>query len=96
MHAVLDGIGSVKNFISGKEVRQTGYRCFQPGLINRAWKIDDMELIQLLGQADRELGRLDMYSEYIPDIDLFIQMHVLTRKPRMPGISSGRAKAGGS
>ena len=26
-----------------------------------------MELIQVLGQADRELGRLDMHSEYIPD-----------------------------
>lgn len=28
-------------------------------------------------QTDRELGRLDMYSEYIPNIDLFISMHVL-------------------
>jgi Fic family protein len=36
-----------------------------------------MALLQLLGQADRELGRLDMYSEYIPNIDLFIRMHVL-------------------
>ncbi|MEO0684626.1 MAG: Fic/DOC family N-terminal domain-containing protein, partial [Cyanobacteria bacterium J06649_11] len=39
--------------------------------------MEDMELIQLLGQADREIGRLDMYSEYLPDIDLFISMHVL-------------------
>ena len=36
-----------------------------------------MELQQLLGKADRELGRLDMYSDYIPNIDLFIRMHVL-------------------
>ena len=36
-----------------------------------------MGLLQLLGQADRELGRLDMYSDYIPNIGLFIQMHVL-------------------
>lgn len=36
-----------------------------------------MEILKLLGQADRELGRLDMYSEYIPNIDLFISMHVL-------------------
>jgi Fic family protein len=36
-----------------------------------------MELINLLSQADRQLGRLDMYSEYIPNIDLFISMHVL-------------------
>ena len=36
-----------------------------------------MELFNLLSQADRQLGRLDMYSEYIPNIDLFISMHVL-------------------
>ena len=46
-------------------------------MIDRAWAVDNMELIQLLGQADRELGKLDMYSEYIPNIDLFISMHVL-------------------
>lgn len=36
-----------------------------------------MELLSLLSQADRQLGRLDMYSEYIPNIDLFISMHVV-------------------
>jgi Fic family protein len=36
-----------------------------------------MELLQLLSQADRQLGRLDMYSEYIPNISMFISMHVL-------------------
>lgn len=36
-----------------------------------------MEVIRLLSKADRDLGRLDMYSNYIPDIDLFISMHVL-------------------
>lgn len=34
-----------------------------------------MSLIQLLSQADRHLGRLDMYSEYV-NIDLFIRMHI--------------------
>lgn len=36
-----------------------------------------MDLLNLLSQADRQIGRLDMYSEYIPNIDLFISMHVL-------------------
>lgn len=36
-----------------------------------------MELVNLLSQADRQLGRLDMYSEYIPNIDLFIRMHIV-------------------
>ncbi len=36
-----------------------------------------MEVLQLLSRADREIGRLDMYSEYIPNLDLFIKMLVL-------------------
>lgn len=36
-----------------------------------------MEIIELLSQADRQLGRLDMYSEHTPNIDLFISMHVI-------------------
>lgn len=36
-----------------------------------------MQILHLLSQADRQLGRLDMYSEYIPNVDLFIQMHVV-------------------
>jgi Fic family protein len=67
----------MKQFKAGRYVQQPHYRSFQPHPINRAWVVDDMALLQLLGQADRELGRLDMYSEYIPNIDLFIHMHVL-------------------
>jgi len=67
----------MKTFHAGKLVQQTHYKSFQPSPIAHGWSLDNMELIQLLGQADRELGRLDMYSEYIPNIDLFIQMHVL-------------------
>ncbi len=67
----------MKNFKSGRFVQQGHYKSFQPNPINQAWALDSMELIQLLGQADRELGRLDMYSEYIPNVDLFIRMHVL-------------------
>jgi len=67
----------MQNFKSGGLVQQAHYKSFQPSLISRAWTLDNMELIELLGQADRELGKLDMYSEYIPNIDLFISMHVL-------------------
>lgn len=67
----------MKTFQSGRYVQQDHYQSFQPNPINRAWVLDNMALIQLLGQADRELGRLDMYSDYIPNIDLFIRMHVL-------------------
>lgn len=67
----------MKNFKAGIRINQGTYKSFQPDKINQEWKIDNMELLNLLSQADRQLGRLDMYSEYIPNIDLFISMHVL-------------------
>ena len=67
----------MKNFIAGTRINQGYYKSFQPNKINRQWILENMEVIQLLSQADRELGRLDMYSNYIPNIELFISMHVL-------------------
>jgi Fic family protein len=67
----------MKNFKSGIYIKQNSYKSFEPEKINKEWTIENMELLNLLSQADRQLGRLDMYSEYIPNIDLFISMHVL-------------------
>lgn len=67
----------MKNFTSGVYIKQASYKSFQPEKINKDWTLENMELLNLLSQADRQLGRLDMYSEYIPNIDLFISMHVL-------------------
>ena len=63
------------NFKSGLYQNQGYYKSFQPTQINRDWVINDMKLIQLLSVADRQLGRLDMYSEYV-NVDLFTQMHI--------------------
>lgn len=67
----------MKDFQSGNYINQGTYKSFQPSLINKKWELQDMDIIQLLSQAEREIGRLDMYSEYIPNIDLFISMHIL-------------------
>ena len=63
------------NFNSGSYQNQGYYKSFQPTYINRDWVINDMKLIQLLSLADRQIGRLDMYSEYV-NIDLYTQMHI--------------------
>ncbi|HLW14928.1 MAG TPA: Fic family protein [Flavobacteriaceae bacterium] len=65
----------MKEFIAGKYIHQGYYKSFEPNSINKEWQIENMELIQLLSKADRQLGRLDMYSEYV-NIDMFIQMHI--------------------
>jgi len=67
----------MKNFKAGRFISQGYYRSFQPEFINKQLFIENMEVLQLLSQADLELGRLDMYSKYIPNIELFISMHVL-------------------
>ena len=66
----------MQHFKAGNWVNQGTYKSFQPNLINREWHINDMPLINLLTQADRALGKLDMYSQYIPNINLFIKMHI--------------------
>lgn len=67
----------MKKFKAGIHVNQGTFKSFIPEEINREWQLDDMEIIELLSQADRQLGRLDMYSEHTPNIDLFISMHVI-------------------
>lgn len=86
----------MKNFQAGHYQQQGHYKSFQPSLINRAWKLENMELLKLLGQADRELGRLDMYSDYIPNLGLFIRMHVLkeaTQSSRIEGTQTNMEEA---
>jgi Fic family protein len=86
----------MKKFHSGKYIQQGHYKSFQPSLINRPWTLDNMALIQMLGQADRELGRLDMYSDYIPNLDLFIRMHVLkeaTQSSKIEGTQTNMEEA---
>lgn len=86
----------MKQFKSGQYINQGYYKSFQPTLINRQWTIESMEVLQLLSQADRELGRLDMYSKYIPNIDLFISMHVLkeaTQSSKIEGTQTNMEEA---
>lgn len=80
----------MKQFEAGKYVNQGFYKSFQPNYVNRQWQIDSMEVLQLLSQADRELGRLDMYSNYIPNLDMFISMHVLKEATQSSKIEGTR------
>lgn len=86
----------MKNFKSGIYINQGYYKSFQPNVINHPWVIDNMEIVTLLSKADRMLGRLDMYSEHIPNIDLFISMHILkeaTQSSRIEGTQTNMEEA---
>lgn len=86
----------MQDFKAGKYINQGHYKSFQANYINRQWSVNDMELLELLSKADRHLGRLDMYSEHIPDIDLFISMHVLkeaTQSSKIEGTQTNMEEA---
>lgn len=86
----------MENFIAGNYISQGAYKSFEPEKINHQWNLNNMEVLQLLGQADRELGRLDMFSGYVPDIDLFISMHVVkeaTQSSKIEGTQTNMEEA---
>ncbi|MBC7757738.1 MAG: Fic family protein [Phormidesmis sp. FL-bin-119] len=77
----------MEKFKAGMYVKQSGYKSFEPNKINRSWHISSPQVINLLSKADRFLGRLDMYSEYV-NIDLFVRMHIAkeaTQSTRIEG-----------
>lgn len=66
-----------EEFKSGQHVQRYKYRSFEPTLINQAWGWDDLSINTLLEAANRSLGELNAFSLIVPDIDLFVRMHVL-------------------
>ncbi|MEP7268142.1 MAG: Fic family protein [Saprospiraceae bacterium] len=86
----------MKDFLSGNYQMQGSFKSFEPSLINRHWVLDDMEIISLLSKADKEIGRLDSFSNHIPNIDLYIQMHILkeaTQSSRIEGTQTNIEEA---
>ena len=64
-------------FKAGDYKQQYQYRSFSPALINHAWSWDDGRVSTLLEQATKALGELNAFSLIVPDVDLFIEMHIV-------------------
>lgn len=82
----------MKNFHAGEYISQGWYNSYKANPINRDWIIDDMGIINLLSKADRAVGRLDMFSEYVPNIDLFISMHIYKEATKSSNIEGTQTK----
>jgi len=65
-----------ENFKSGKWMPQYQYKSFSPVLVNRLWSWSDPKINTLLEKASRALAELDAFTLIVPDVDLFIQMHI--------------------
>lgn len=55
----------MKSFEPGHWIKRTGYKSVEPSPINRPWRIEEPRILEALSKADRQLGRLDMFSEYL-------------------------------
>jgi Fic family protein len=68
---------NLKEYKAGKWLSGLDYKYFLPEQINHPLSWDDSELTLLLEDASRHLGELNAFARFVPDLDLFIQMHVL-------------------
>ncbi len=66
----------IESFKSGHTEKGTGYSYFVPGLVNQQWEWTDPHLSTLLEKASISLGELNSFARLVPNIDMFIQLHV--------------------
>ncbi len=66
----------IEAFKSGRYLQQYQYKSFSPTRINDFWIWEDGKINTLLAEANRKLGALDAFSLYVPDTDIYIEMHV--------------------
>jgi hypothetical protein len=67
---------NINEFKAGEYEQQYEYRSFLPTHINKEWTVSDPQTHTLLEEANRLLGELNAFSQLIPDVDFFIQMHI--------------------
>lgn len=66
----------LEDYKSGEYVKMNDYKAFIPSKINYNWGWDDTKLDKLLAEANRQIGELNAYSLLIPNVDIYIKMHV--------------------
>jgi Fic family protein len=66
----------IENFKSGELRQSLGYKYFFPNKINVPWNWNSLQINKLLEEASFQLGQLNSFSKLVPNIDLFIQLHI--------------------
>jgi Fic family protein len=66
----------IEAYKSGRLEKGLNYSYFVPEFINRQWEGKDPRLSTLLEKASISLGELNSFARLVPNIDLFIQLHV--------------------
>ena len=66
----------LEDFKAGQYIKVDDYKSFIPSKINEDWIWNDSQLNKLLAEANLQLGTLNGFAEQIPNIDIYIKMHV--------------------
>jgi Fic family protein len=67
----------LETFKAGHWHQRYQYKSFEPVPVNHEWRWEDPTINTLLEQATRALGELNAFSLIVPDVDLFIEMHIV-------------------
>lgn len=81
-----------ESFKAGRWHSRYQYKSFESTLVNHGWTWEDAGIHVLLESANRSLGELNAFSLIVPDIDLFIQMHLVKEaqtSSRIEGTQTG-------
>jgi len=87
----------IKDFKAGVLIKQaTGYKSFIPETIDHPFVWTEAAVNTLLEKATLQLGALNSFSQFVPDISLFIRMHVVkeaTESSRIEGTQTNMEEA---
>ncbi|MCL4432291.1 MAG: Fic family protein, partial [Epsilonproteobacteria bacterium] len=67
---------NLKDFQSGTYQQEYQYKSFLPNSINHTFTWDDPQINIMLENATRALGELNAFTMIVPNVDIFIQMHI--------------------
>lgn len=67
---------NIKEYSSGEYKLAYQYKYFSPTFINRTFTWDDPQINTLLEDATRALGELNAFTIIVPNVDIFVKMHI--------------------
>lgn len=85
-----------EQFKAGRRQQRHQYQSFEPLPVDHEWTWEEPSINVLLESANRALGELNAFSLIVPDIDLFIQMHIVKeaeKSSRIEGTQTGLNEA---
>jgi Fic family protein len=86
----------IEDFKAGQYQQRYKYKSFMPNKINQEWIWTEPKINSLLSEANLNLGNLNAFSLYVPDVDVFIRMHLVkeaTKSSRIEGTQTEMEEA---